>query len=42
MDYEFDWTILKYQQSALAAPPARALVSGILVWKKLPFHLVPF
>ncbi|KAL4649272.1 hypothetical protein ACB092_01G003600 [Castanea dentata] len=26
MDYVFDWTILKYQQSVLAAPPARALV----------------
>ncbi|KAM4129195.1 hypothetical protein ACJW30_01G003800 [Castanea mollissima] len=25
MDYVFDWTILKYQQSVLAAPPARAL-----------------
>lgn len=34
MDYVFDWTILKFQQSVLAAPPARALVSGILEWKK--------
>ncbi|KAK4599039.1 hypothetical protein RGQ29_009214 [Quercus rubra] len=25
MDYVFDWTILKFQQSVLAAPPARAL-----------------
>lgn len=25
-DYVFDWTILKYQQSQLATPPARALV----------------
>ncbi|KAK7303975.1 hypothetical protein RJT34_14927 [Clitoria ternatea] len=24
-DYVFDWTILKYQQSQLAAPPARAI-----------------
>jgi len=34
MDYVFDWTILKYQQSVLAAPPTRALVSGIFEWKK--------
>ncbi|CAM8946046.1 unnamed protein product [Rhodiola kirilowii] len=27
-DYVFDWTILKYQQSHLAAPPARALGVG--------------
>lgn len=27
-DYVFDWTILKYQQSQIAAPPARAVVSG--------------
>ncbi|KAK9211880.1 hypothetical protein WN943_001258 [Citrus x changshan-huyou] len=27
-DYVFDWTILKYQQSQLATPPARALVPG--------------
>jgi len=26
-DYVFDWTILKYQQSQIANPPARALVS---------------
>ncbi|KAH9801509.1 protein kinase domain-containing protein [Citrus sinensis] len=25
-DYVFDWTILKYQQSQLATPPARALI----------------
>ncbi|GMY28893.1 casein kinase I-like [Fagus crenata] len=30
MDYVFDWTILKYQQSVLAAPPDQALASGIL------------
>ncbi|KDP33855.1 hypothetical protein JCGZ_07426 [Jatropha curcas] len=28
-DYVFDWTILKYQQSQLANPPARALGPGI-------------
>ncbi|KAK3210456.1 hypothetical protein Dsin_015162 [Dipteronia sinensis] len=27
-DYVFDWTILKYQQSQLATPPARAVVPG--------------
>ncbi|XVE97964.1 hypothetical protein REPUB_Repub03eG0064500 [Reevesia pubescens] len=27
-DYVFDWTILKYQQSQLATPPARALGPG--------------
>ena len=27
-DYVFDWTILKYQQSQLATPPSRALVSA--------------
>ncbi|KAJ4708678.1 Casein kinase [Melia azedarach] len=27
-DYVFDWTILKYQQSQLATPPARAIVPG--------------
>lgn len=26
-DYVFDWTILKYQQSQMAAPPSRSLVS---------------
>jgi len=35
-DYVFDWTILKYQQSQLAAPPARAVVSVSLF---LIFHL---
>ena len=30
-DYVFDWTILKYQQSQIATPPARAVVSdGVL------------
>ncbi|CAN1136333.1 Casein kinase 1-like protein 1 [Linum perenne] len=28
-DYVFDWTILKYQQSQLANPPARGLVPGV-------------
>ncbi|XP_062087725.1 casein kinase 1-like protein 2 [Humulus lupulus] len=27
-DYVFDWTILKYQQSQIATPPTRAVVSG--------------
>ncbi|KAF5743064.1 casein kinase I isoform delta-like [Tripterygium wilfordii] len=27
-DYVFDWTILKYQQSQLAVPPARAVGAG--------------
>ncbi|KAM7509692.1 hypothetical protein LguiA_020145 [Lonicera macranthoides] len=27
-DYVFDWTILKYQQSQIAAPPSRALGPG--------------
>ncbi|XP_058756236.1 casein kinase 1-like protein 1 [Vicia villosa] len=27
-DYVFDWTILKYQQSQLATPPARAVIPG--------------
>ncbi|KAG7984037.1 hypothetical protein I3843_04G136800 [Carya illinoinensis] len=27
-DYVFDWTILKYQQSQMAAPPVRALGAG--------------
>jgi casein kinase 1 len=26
-DYVFDWTILKYQQSQLANPPTRGIVS---------------
>lgn len=26
-DYVFDWTILKYQQSQMAAPPSRTIVS---------------
>lgn len=30
-DYVFDWTILKYQQSQLANPPSRALVSLTLL-----------
>lgn len=34
-DYVFDWTILKYQQSQLATPPARPLVSDITTHK---FH----
>lgn len=29
-DYVFDWTILKYQQSQIAAPPTRGLVSSFL------------
>lgn len=33
-DYVFDWTILKYQQSQLATPPARALVNVF------PFYLI--
>ncbi|OMO91680.1 hypothetical protein COLO4_18178 [Corchorus olitorius] len=28
-DYVFDWTILKYQQSQLATPPARAIGPGV-------------
>ncbi|XP_044470887.1 casein kinase 1-like protein 1 [Mangifera indica] len=28
-DYVFDWTILKYQQSQLATPPARTIVPGV-------------
>ncbi|KAF7147614.1 hypothetical protein RHSIM_Rhsim03G0231400 [Rhododendron simsii] len=28
-DYVFDWTILKYQQSQITAPPSRALVSDV-------------
>ncbi|CAL1413984.1 unnamed protein product [Linum trigynum] len=28
-DYVFDWTILKYQQSQLANPPARGLAPGV-------------
>lgn len=27
-DYVFDWTILKYQQSQIAAPPSRPIVPG--------------
>ncbi|KAL8208456.1 hypothetical protein R6Q57_007868 [Mikania cordata] len=30
-DYVFDWTILKYQQSQIAPPPTRGLVSFILM-----------
>lgn len=30
-DYVFDWTILKYQQSQLATPPSRALVSAVVI-----------
>ena len=30
-DYVFDWTILKYQQSQLATPPTRAIVSVFLI-----------
>jgi len=30
-DYVFDWTILKYQQSQIATPPSRGIVSdGVL------------
>ncbi|XP_009764702.1 casein kinase 1-like protein 2 [Nicotiana sylvestris] len=28
-DYVFDWTILKYQQSQIAAPPSRPLGAGV-------------
>ena len=35
-DYVFDWTILKYQQSQIAAPPTRGLVSSIYVF--LPWN----
>lgn len=31
-DYVFDWTILKYQQSQIATPPARVLVSDQPLW----------
>lgn len=31
-DYVFDWTILKYQQSQMATPPTRALVSDPPQW----------
>lgn len=34
-DYVFDWTILKYQQSQIANPPTRPLVSDLQ-------NLVPF
>lgn len=36
-DYVFDWTILKYQQSQLANPPSRALVSYRQLIFKIPF-----
>lgn len=35
-DYVFDWTILKYQQSQLANPPARGLVPGAGTCSGLP------
>ncbi|KAJ9167972.1 hypothetical protein P3X46_019558 [Hevea brasiliensis] len=35
-DYVFDWTILKYQQSQLANPPARGLGPGIGTSSGLP------
>lgn len=28
-DYVFDWTILKYQQAQIEAPPSRSLVSDV-------------
>ncbi|KAJ4851150.1 Casein kinase 1-like protein 2 [Turnera subulata] len=35
-DYVFDWTILKYQQSQLANPPARGPVPGVGTSSGLP------
>ncbi|KAK6126780.1 hypothetical protein DH2020_039469 [Rehmannia glutinosa] len=35
-DYVFDWTILKYQQSQMAAPPSRALGPGAGTSSGLP------
>lgn len=35
-DYVFDWTILKYQQSQIAAPPSRALGPGAGTSSGLP------
>ncbi|KAG5012023.1 hypothetical protein JHK82_024197 [Glycine max] len=35
-DYVFDWTILKYQQSQLAAPPARAIGPNVGTSSALP------
>ncbi|XWS26667.1 hypothetical protein CRYUN_Cryun26dG0050200 [Craigia yunnanensis] len=35
-DYVFDWTILKYQQSQLATPPARALGPGVGTSSAMP------
>lgn len=38
-DYEFDWTILKYQQSQIAPPPSRGVVSLILSTHTLGFGI---
>lgn len=35
-DYVFDWTILKYQQSQMAAPPSRALGANVGTSSALP------
>ncbi|KAH1209412.1 Casein kinase 1-like protein 1 [Glycine max] len=35
-DYVFDWTILKYQQSQLAAPPARAIGPNVGTSSAMP------
>ncbi|XP_057967738.1 casein kinase 1-like protein 2 isoform X2 [Malania oleifera] len=39
-DYVFDWTILKYQQSQLATPPARALGAGAGTSSGMPAAIV--
>ena len=38
-DYVFDWTILKYQQSQLATPPSRPLVSYLFYANLLFIHV---
>lgn len=38
-DYVFDWTILKYQQSQIAAPPSRPLVSRTTLFSSYMVHL---
>ena len=38
-DYVFDWTILKYQQSQIATPPARAIVSDGVLYSGIIFDV---
>jgi len=38
-DYVFDWTILKYQQTQIATPAPRAIVSDGLLYSGIRFDI---